>query len=215
MADVKPLILDSGIIKQVGTGDILGVANGGTGQSTLTDNGVLIGNGTGAVDVTSAGTTGQVLVGVTGGNPAFGSSFIGRSIAIYKQSDETVSTSTTPQDDAEFSFAIGANEVWEGVWFPTVISPATAGLKVVATLPSGASGRKRIAWGNTGNADSDITTATGATFQWLIQTYGRITFRVVNSSAAGTVQFQWSQNVSDGGSTIMRAGSFLIATRMA
>jgi len=47
------------------------VANGGTGATTLTDNGVLIGNGTGAVDVTAAGTTGQVLVGVTGGNPVW------------------------------------------------------------------------------------------------------------------------------------------------
>ena len=37
------------------------VANGGTGASTFTDAGVLIGNGTGAVQVTSTGTAGQVL----------------------------------------------------------------------------------------------------------------------------------------------------------
>lgn len=37
------------------------VADGGTGVSTLGDAGVLIGNGTGAVQVTSAGTSGQVL----------------------------------------------------------------------------------------------------------------------------------------------------------
>lgn len=37
------------------------VANGGTGATTLGDAGVLIGNGTGAVQVTSAGTAGQVL----------------------------------------------------------------------------------------------------------------------------------------------------------
>src|SRR3990167_682861 len=37
------------------------VANGGTGGATLGDAGVLIGNGTGAVQVTSAGTSGQVL----------------------------------------------------------------------------------------------------------------------------------------------------------
>lgn len=35
MADVKPLILDSGIIKQMGSGDTLPVANGGTGSTTL------------------------------------------------------------------------------------------------------------------------------------------------------------------------------------
>jgi hypothetical protein len=39
----------------------LPVANGGTGATTLGDAGVLIGNGTGAVQVTTAGTAGQVL----------------------------------------------------------------------------------------------------------------------------------------------------------
>lgn len=39
----------------------LPVANGGTGATTLGDAGVLIGNGTGAIAVTGAGTSGQVL----------------------------------------------------------------------------------------------------------------------------------------------------------
>jgi hypothetical protein len=40
---------------------ILGAANGGTGAATLTAHGVVIGNGTSAVNITSAGTSGQVL----------------------------------------------------------------------------------------------------------------------------------------------------------
>lgn len=44
----------------VGT-SILPVANGGTDVATLGDAGVLIGNGTGAVQVTGAGSSGQVL----------------------------------------------------------------------------------------------------------------------------------------------------------
>ncbi|MGB4833905.1 MAG: hypothetical protein WBP40_02665, partial [Candidatus Moraniibacteriota bacterium] len=40
----------------------LPVANGGTGAATLASNGVLYGNGTGIVQVTTAGTTGQFLV---------------------------------------------------------------------------------------------------------------------------------------------------------
>jgi hypothetical protein len=43
------------------SGTDLSVANGGTGASTLTDHGVVLGSGTGAVSVTSAGTSGQVL----------------------------------------------------------------------------------------------------------------------------------------------------------
>lgn len=41
--------------------DLVPVANGGTGAATLADHGVLLGSGTGAISVTSAGTVGQVL----------------------------------------------------------------------------------------------------------------------------------------------------------
>lgn len=50
------------------------VADGGTGTSSLTDRGVLVGRGTSAVEATTAGTTGQLLVASTGANPAFASS---------------------------------------------------------------------------------------------------------------------------------------------
>lgn len=47
------------------------VADGGTGASTLTDHGVLVGSGTSAVTALSVGTNGQVLVGSTGADPVF------------------------------------------------------------------------------------------------------------------------------------------------
>lgn len=50
------------------------VSQGGTGTNTLTANGVIIGNTTSAVNVTTAGTTGQLFIGTTSANPAFGSS---------------------------------------------------------------------------------------------------------------------------------------------
>ena len=49
----------------------LAVGNGGTGASTFTANGILLGNGTSAVGVTAVGTTGQVLVGNTGAAPTW------------------------------------------------------------------------------------------------------------------------------------------------
>lgn len=51
--------------------DDLDVAAGGTGVSTLTLNGVLLGNGASDVTATSAGTNGQVLIGQTGSAPVF------------------------------------------------------------------------------------------------------------------------------------------------
>jgi hypothetical protein len=54
------------------TSGTLGVDRGGTGASSLTANGILYGNGTSAVGVSSAGATGEVLVGNTGSAPTWG-----------------------------------------------------------------------------------------------------------------------------------------------
>lgn len=47
------------------------VVEGGTGQSTLTVHGVVLGNTTSGVNVTTAGTNGQLLIGSTGADPQF------------------------------------------------------------------------------------------------------------------------------------------------
>jgi hypothetical protein len=50
----------------------LPIAAGGTAATTFTANGVIYGNGTSPLGVTAAGTTGQVLIGNTGGAPSWG-----------------------------------------------------------------------------------------------------------------------------------------------
>jgi hypothetical protein len=50
-----------------GSSDVLGVVNGGTGNSTLTTNGILLGNGTSAIGSTAALANGQTLIGSAGG----------------------------------------------------------------------------------------------------------------------------------------------------
>ena len=47
------------------------VPRGGTGQTSLTQNGVVYGNGSSAAGITAAGTNGQVLLAATGSAPAF------------------------------------------------------------------------------------------------------------------------------------------------
>jgi len=49
----------------------LAVSRGGTGAGTFTANGIVYGNSTSALQVTAAGTTGQVLVGNTGSAPSW------------------------------------------------------------------------------------------------------------------------------------------------
>ncbi len=50
----------------------LGVASGGTGATTLTIHGVLLGETQGAIVATTAGSNGQVFLGSTSADPAFG-----------------------------------------------------------------------------------------------------------------------------------------------
>lgn len=49
----------------------LSVPNGGTGLATITDHGVMVGSGAGAVTPLAVGTNGQVLTGATGADPSF------------------------------------------------------------------------------------------------------------------------------------------------
>jgi hypothetical protein len=78
--------LSTGILKADGSGTVtssavdlassdvtgtLAVGNGGTGATTLTSNGVLLGNGSSAISATAVGTNGQLFLGITGSAPAF------------------------------------------------------------------------------------------------------------------------------------------------
>jgi hypothetical protein len=62
----------TGVFTTLSASTPMGVTSGGTGLGTLTAHGVLIGEGTAAIAPTAVGTTGQMLLGVTGADPAFG-----------------------------------------------------------------------------------------------------------------------------------------------
>lgn len=85
----------------------LPVTSGGSGVASLTQNGIPYGNATSAVGVTTAGTTGQVLIGSTGAAPAFGNNLFGdlllsnstsatdRTLAILNNSNTSTSDAVT------------------------------------------------------------------------------------------------------------------------
>jgi len=60
----------------------LTVANGGTGASTLTDGGVLLGSGTGAITATSVLTNGQLIIGDGTGDPTVSTLTAGTGVTI-------------------------------------------------------------------------------------------------------------------------------------
>ena len=72
VADLSALSLDTA----------LPVASGGTGASTLTDGGVLLGSGTGAVTALGQATNGQLVIGSTGADPVLGTIAGGSNITV-------------------------------------------------------------------------------------------------------------------------------------
>ena len=60
----------------------LPVANGGTGATTLTDGGVLLGSGTGAITATAVLTNGQLLIGDGTGDPTVGTLTGGTNVTV-------------------------------------------------------------------------------------------------------------------------------------
>ena len=63
---LTPATATTGIVAVAGT---LVVANGGTGATTLTDGGILLGSGTGVITPTAQPSNGQLLIGSTGADP--------------------------------------------------------------------------------------------------------------------------------------------------
>lgn len=74
------------------TGTLL-VSHGGTGATTLTAHGVVVGEGTAAVAVTAVGTTGQVLTGVTGADPVWATPAASGALVLLEQHTAAASAS--------------------------------------------------------------------------------------------------------------------------
>jgi hypothetical protein len=79
------------------TSDVTGtlpIANGGTGTTSLTSNGILLGNGTNAITATSALTNGQLLIGSTNNSPSPATLTAGTGVSITNGSG-TISIATS------------------------------------------------------------------------------------------------------------------------
>lgn len=112
-------------------GTAVAVTAGGTGQESFTDNGIIYGNGTGALDVTAAGSQHQVLKAGSGGVPEFGAVDLGQSAAITGTLPiASGGTNATSESTARTNLAAG------GVQGAGVSVPALS-RKVVKTIGDG------------------------------------------------------------------------------
>jgi hypothetical protein len=148
----------------------LPVAAGGTGATTLTQNGVVYGNGTSAAGITSAGTTGQVLIATTSGAPSWGSVPTTAAVTSFQTSltGLTPSTATTGVVTLAGTLGVASGGTGAATLTGYVKGAGTTALTASSTIPtSDLTGTLGIGNGGTGqttagaafNALSPITTA--------------------------------------------------------
>lgn len=139
-------------------------------------------------------------------------------ISRYKAARESVTSSTTLQDDDDFVFPVEANKTYIITGNLTGASAnSSGGFKWGFSLPSGATGRvnvNRAAATDFGGADVDMVTGGGATTN--INTTQTITIRgyIIMSSIAGDITFRWAQNTSFATQTYIERGSIMILTEI-
>jgi hypothetical protein len=117
----------------------LGATNGGTGQSSLTANNVLLGNGTSAVNFVAPGTSGNVLTSngttwTSGSAPGFPS---GTVLLFYQAAAPTGWTQVTTQNNKALRVVSGTGGSTGGsVAFTTAFASQSAGGTVGSTTLS-------------------------------------------------------------------------------
>lgn len=153
----------------------------------------------------------------TGSAIQWGSNYIPK--VTRKTADESVTSSTTFQDDDVLLQAILASQVWLCKWYVFCSVNAAGGIKFAVTVPTSAS---LVAGGHTWNAGSAnsstaSTTTSGGSIMGATTSiwYAEVTAYVANSTNAGNVTLQWAQNASNAAASTVQIGSTLVATRIA
>lgn len=140
---------------------------------------------------------------------------------IQKETDETISSSTTLQDDDALQFAVSGGDSYAFEMLLVYDSPSTADFKHAFALTAGSftrGFRRHDGFGPTtvvaqAALVADMTTAiqqgANATENLLVWIRG---FFI--PSADATIKLQWAQNTSDAGSTTVRKGSLIRYRRL-
>lgn len=147
---------------------------------------------------------------------------------VVKAANETVTSSTTFQDDNDLFVSVSANATYEVKLFLLHDSDATAAgdIKIQWTAPAAST----MTWGSQGANVS--TTSSSAVTETNMQSRtisenagygggdstGTVAFIqgvLTTSATAGTLQLQWAQNTSNAVASTVRAGSTLSVRRIA
>lgn len=154
----------------------------------------------------------------------------GQTVLIQKTADETVTSSTTLQNDDELFFTVAANGVYVADLYLFAYQGAAASTAIDIngdwSIPSGTIGWKWCFGPTVGMTDRENTAGVFALHGLAtdraygldsssrgIAAHEHLMFTV--GSTAGTVQYRWAQNTSNANGTTVGALSHLIVQRLA
>lgn len=135
-----------------------------------------------------------------------------------KSGDESVTSSTTSQNDDHLVFNVGASETWVVQYDLFITIGTSTNLKWKFSVPSGASASAHVKPANSAigvdisDATSDTTTTTSSA-SGPNHVHHQIFLKVTSSSTPGAVQLQWAQGTSSGTALTLKSRSKLVAVR--
>lgn len=197
----------------LGDGWWCGYVNTGTGVITIDPNSTETINGLTSI-VMSPGDS--CLIYCDGSN--FISIGLGRSTVRRKTADESVTSSTTRQDDDHLTFPIPANSEWIVQCALDVVGNlGLHGLSVSVNAPAGATMESVISGTNdTGTRATGVDSA--LTLSAALFTAGNGHFHldvwILNGATAGSVTLKWAQATSNAQSLTLKKGSSMRAHRV-
>lgn len=205
------------------------VANGGTGSSTLTDHGVLVGAATNPLTSLAVGSTGTLCVGSTGSDPSFATSSDGNFslTSATPSTDRTLTVSNTDNTGAATSAAnlqitVGGGNVSD----PRTTYTVTGAQSFTAGIDNSSSDSFKIAASTAlGTTDTAIITSAGEVtlplqpaFLGVIRTTdsnvtGNSTLYTVGTNVAYTEIFDIGSDFATNGIfTAPRTGKYYLAS---
>lgn len=191
------------------------VAGGGTGQTTLTNHGVLVGAGTNAVTQLAVGATRSVLQGTTGADPAFTTTPLVTSLSAGNANGITPLSVTNGSGTTVFSIATAksGNAVFQvsNKSAVQVFSIDSAG----GTVNVGAAGTATGSFVLFGTTSGNITIqpqAAAGVYNFNLPTTAGSTGDVLTSQGGGASAMTWTSPASLGvaltvGSTAVNSGT--------
>lgn len=135
-----------------------------------------------------------------------------KQLVAVKSADETIVSDSTVTPDADLVLSLQANKQYLLIVSIFLDSVAAADFKHSLTLPSGATG---VRVNEPLNATAPTATIDVTTDSAILTDATEETFfyyaKIIMGSTAGDISFDWAQNTSNAGDTVLKKGSSMVA----